>query len=223
MEDSKKLWVDLRSKLPKYAVEIGSATGQSYVHDPKHIVFVAARYKFVSKMLVGCGTAIEVGCCDAFGAPIVAQNVTRLICTDIDEEILKENPSRHETVKNIVFHYHDFRERPYPELADALYHVDVLEHIFPSEEDDFLSNTCASLNPQGVMLIGTPNITAEQYASPHSRTGHVNLKDHQNLRALCERYFYNVFLFGMNDEILHTGFFPMAHYLWALCANRKTQ
>ena len=89
MEDSKKLWVDLRSKLPQYAVEIGSATGQSYVHDPKHLVFVAARYKFVSKMLEGCGTAIEVGCCDAFGAPIVAQAVKR---SPVTISVLTDNP-----------------------------------------------------------------------------------------------------------------------------------
>ena len=36
------------------------------------------------------------------------------------------------------------------------------------------------------------------------------------LRALMQRYFRNVFMFGMNDEVLHTGFAPMCHYLWSL-------
>jgi hypothetical protein len=30
-----------------------------------------------------------------------------------------------------------------------------------------------------------------------------------------------VFLFSMNDEVVHTGFYPMAHYLFAVCADRK--
>jgi hypothetical protein len=30
------------------------------------------------------------------------------------------------------------------------------------------------------------------------------------------RYFQNVFVFSMNDEVVHTGFSPMAHYLFAM-------
>jgi len=25
----------------------------------------------------------------------------------------------------------------------------------------------------------------------------------------------------MNDEVVHTGYYPMAHYLFALCVGRK--
>jgi 2-polyprenyl-3-methyl-5-hydroxy-6-metoxy-1,4-benzoquinol methylase len=221
MDDSKKLWLNLRMSLPKYEVRIGSATAQSYVQDPKHIVFVSSRYKFVAKMLADYETVLEVGCCDAFGGPIVAQEVKRLICTDIDEEMLQENVSRCAPFKNMEFRYHDFRSRPYHEGVDAIYLIDVLEHIFPHEETAFMVNMTASLNPNGVMVIGTPNFTAQQYASTHSRTGHVNLKDHQTLRTLCQRHFCTVFMFSMNDEVLHTGYFPMAHYLWAICANLR--
>jgi hypothetical protein len=28
-------------------------------------------------------------------------------------------------------------------------------------------------------------------------------------------------LFSMNDETVHTGFYPMAHYLIALCCGKK--
>ena len=35
------------------------------------------------------------------------------------------------------------------------------------------------------------------------------------------RHFNNVYLFSMNDEVLHTGYKPMSHYLFALCANIK--
>src|SRR2546429_6368610 len=46
----------------------------------------------------------------------------------------------------------------------------------------------------GVAMVGTPNQTADQYASENSRKGHVNLKDHRSLRALLERHFHRVFL-----------------------------
>ncbi len=36
------------------------------------------------------------------------------------------------------------------------------------------------------------------------------------------KYFENVFLFGMNDEVLHTGMYPMASYIMALgCGKRE--
>ena len=35
------------------------------------------------------------------------------------------------------------------------------------------------------------------------------------------KFFHNVFIFSMNDEVIHTGFYPMAHYLWAIGVGPK--
>lgn len=221
--DSKALWLSLRSELAHYDVRLGTATAQDYIHDPKHIVFVASRYKFAAKMVAGLDRVIEVGCGDAFGAPIIAQGVGRLICTDIDEETLKSNAMRCAPFKNISFEYFDFRKNSFREPADAVCLVDVIEHVYPEEETSFLANLVRSLTDHGVALFGTPNITAEVHSSPNSRRGHVNLKDHKTLRHSLAPHFHNIFLFSMNDEVLHTGFYPMAHYLWALCAGPRRQ
>ncbi|MFM8835604.1 MAG: methyltransferase type 12, partial [Actinomycetota bacterium] len=37
-----------------------------------------------------------------------------------------------------------------------------------------------------------------------------------------KKYFHSVFMFSMNDEVVHTGFFPMSHYLIAVCADKKS-
>jgi hypothetical protein len=97
----------------------------------------------------------------------------------------------------------------------------VIEHIFPEEEERFVGNLVGSLHEHGVMLMGTPNATSEPYASPNSKIGHVNWKTGEQLRSLGEKFFHNVFMFGMNDEVLHTGFLPMAHYLMALCVGPR--
>ena len=65
-------------------------------------------------------------------------------------------------------------------------------------------------------MVGTPNINANLYASVQSRIQHINLFSHKRLRVLLERYFENVFMFSMNDEVVHTGFAPMAHYIWGM-------
>ena len=66
-----------------------------------------------------------------------------------------------------------------------------------------------------------PSLQSQQYASPLSKIGHINCKDCPDLRALMQRYYDHVFMFSMNDEVLHTGYFPMAQYLFALCTGKK--
>jgi 2-polyprenyl-3-methyl-5-hydroxy-6-metoxy-1,4-benzoquinol methylase len=216
VSDSKSLWLSIEAKLEDFDIRFGRQTAQAYVHDPRRLAFIASRYKFVSKMMDGIDSALEVGCGDAFGAPIVAQTVKRLICTDVDAGTIKSNAERCAPFKNIDFRYFDFRDSPFPERVRAIYLVDVIEHIFPEEETRFMKNLVASLTPDGFVIMGTPNITADQHASVHSREGHVNLKSHKTLKELATAHFQNAFMFGMNDEIVHTGFAPMANYIWVL-------
>ena len=71
------------------------------------------------------------------------------------------------------------------------------------------------------MIIGMPSIESQVYASPGSKLGHVNCKSGPELKLLMEKYFQAVFLFSMNDEVVHTGFHKMAHYILAVCAHRR--
>jgi hypothetical protein len=84
-----------------------------------------------------------------------------------------------------------------------------------------MRNIVDSIGPTGCLLVGTPNQSADQYASANARAQHVNLKTHASLLALMQRYFHNVFMFGMNDEVLRTGFAPMCHYLLAVGAQKR--
>jgi len=172
-------------------------------------------------MLEGTETALEIGCGDGFGAPVVAQAVGTLFCTDIDEATLADNGRRLPFVQNLSFEYFDFRKERFRRQVEAAYCVDVIEHLYPEEEARVLENVTASLPPFGLAVVGTPNQAAEHHASENSRKGHVNLKDHKALRALLARHFHRVLLFSMNDEVVHTGFYPMAHYLWAVCVGPR--
>jgi hypothetical protein len=78
-----------------------------------------------------------------------------------------------------------------------------------------------SVEPHGVAIIGAPSLESQFHASALSRQGHVNCQTGETLRAMCAERFHNVFMFAMNDEVVHTGFLPMAHYLIALCCGPK--
>ena len=217
MKDSKKLWLSIDQKMRPDPIQLGRYTTQAYIQDPIRLSFITSRYKFCSRMLSGMQSVLEIGCGDGFGGAIVAQLVEELICTDINEEILDENRHHLNHIKNLSFEYHDFRQSPYPRKVDAIYLVDTIEHIFPDEEDRFMQHLKASLTEHGVCIIGTPNETADQFANNWSREGHVNLKSYKTLMQLARAHFHTAFFFCMNDEMIHTVFPPMTHFMWALC------
>lgn len=204
-------------------VRLGSWTSESMMHDAKHLSFVLSRYKFVAKILEGRKGVLEIGCGDAFGAPIVAQAVEKLYAVDWEEKLVKDNVERLSFIKNITFIHHDINTASVNVQEnnmdiDAIYNIDFIEHIDPLKEDAVMINMIHSYKSKenAVMIIGTPNISASQYASPQSAVLHINLKSFDTLKFLLNKYFYNVLMFGMNDEVVHTGYAPMSHYLWGI-------
>jgi 2-polyprenyl-3-methyl-5-hydroxy-6-metoxy-1,4-benzoquinol methylase len=201
----------------------GLMTNQAWRDDPKRLLFTLSRYKFVAKMLAGKRQVLEVGCADAFGTRLVVQEGCRVTATDFDPvfiEDVRERQAREPWPCETLVH--DILEGPVPPRDfDAAYSLDVIEHIPPADEDQFVGNIAASVTDQGVVLIGSPSLESQAYASPTSLAGHVNCKTGQDLKRFLQRYFENVFMFSMNDEMVHTGFQPMAHYLMALCVTPK--
>jgi 2-polyprenyl-3-methyl-5-hydroxy-6-metoxy-1,4-benzoquinol methylase len=117
---------------------------------------------------------------------------------------------------------HDMLGGPVPPRNyDGIYALDVLEHIDPADEPVFMSNLVGSLAPHGAVVLGMPSLESQVYASPNSKAGHVNCKSLPSFKETMARYFHNVFIFCMNDEVIHTGYHRMAHYLLALGCQGK--
>lgn len=201
--------------------QIGPRTSHSIRTDAKHLLFTLSRYKFCAKMLEGKQHVLEVGCGDAIGAPIMLQSVGSLYAVDIEPLVIEQNKARSEFGSRLDFVCCDFTQEHPETVFDAAYCLDVIEHIEPEKESLFLENLSACIASDGVCIIGTPNIAASVHASPISQRGHVNLKSGKTLKESLTPYFQNVFLFSMNDEVVHTGYTPMAHFLLALCAGKR--
>jgi protein-L-isoaspartate O-methyltransferase len=198
-------------------LRMGSRTGESYLSDPKHLVFNLARYKFVAKMFVGLDHVVEIGCGDGFGTALVADTVGKLTASDLDARFIEETKALHPYSHKINFLAHDMIKGTLKSRFDGLFSLDVLEHIPKRDEGKFLRNVVKCLTANGICIIGMPSLESQVYASKLSKRGHVNCKTGPELKALMEMFFHRVFVFSMNDEVLHTGFYPMAHYLLALC------
>ena len=223
-----------RTREPQYQFEVdmalrdgiarlGIMTNQRWRDDPRGLLFILARYKFVAKMLAGKPRVVEIGCSDAFGTRVVQQEVGAVTASDFDPVFLADARTRMDAegwaCETVV---HDILTGPVPPGGfDAAYSLDVFEHIAPESEDVFVRNIARSVTRCGVAVIGSPSLQSQAYASEGSKLGHVNCKDGKEYRRVMERHFENVFLFSMNDEVVHTGFYPMAHYLLAVCTGKK--
>lgn len=203
------------------AISLGLLKSREWIEDPRRFLFSQSRYKFVSKMLSGRKRVIEIGCGDAFNAPIVMQEVEHLTVTDFDEEFITDAKRRMSPYHPYEACVHNFLDGPLTGSFDAAYCLDVLEHIERKAERRFIANILACLSPQAVMIVGMPSLESQTYASAGSKAGHVNCKSAPDLKKLMEEFFHTVFMFSMNDEVVHTGYHKMAHYIFAVAAHRK--
>ena len=200
----------------------GLMSSQTWQDDPKRLAFLLSRYKFASKMLAGCRRVLEVGCADAFGTRIVRQGGAEVTAVDFDPVFIENARQTMDARWPVEFAVHDMTAKPFAVAAfDGAYALDVIEHIAPEKEDAFVSNIVGSLTRHGVLLLGCPSQSSQAHASKPSREGHVNCKDGEDMRRLLSRHFHNVFVFSMNDEVVHTGFFPMAQYVFGLACGPK--
>ena len=199
----------------------GPMSSFTWNNDPKRLLFVLSRYKTTAKLLENQDSVLEIGCGDAFGSRIVKQHVKDLTVSDIDPkmiEAVKYTYSKYYPIKTLN---HNFLINPTFEKFSAAYLLDVLEHIDISQEDIFIKNIIKSLRPNGVLIIGMPSLESQLYASEESKKGHINCKRMEDLKKCMEKYFNNVFMFSMNDEVLHTGFSRMSNYIFSLCVSSK--
>jgi 2-polyprenyl-3-methyl-5-hydroxy-6-metoxy-1,4-benzoquinol methylase len=202
--------------------KFGIMANESWNQDPKRTLFTLARYKFVAKMFSGKQRVLEIGCADAFGTRLVQQEVGEITAIDIDPLFIEDARSRQNPHWPMTLFVHDMLVSLVPGAPyDAIFSLDVLEHIHPSNEKVFMKNLTESLRPGAPTIIGMPSLESQVYASPQSKEGHVNCKSGKKFKSDLEEYFDNVFVFSMNDEVIHTGYYPMAHYLLALCTNKK--
>lgn len=214
MKTETQIWDEVRAEYRTQRVLLGTYTSYNLLKNPRSLLFSLSRYKFASKMIGSGKRIIEVGCSDGFRSNILAEFSKEVIGVDIDSEAVQE-ASASIKLPNVQFKNADFMSCDLGKF-DALVSMDVIEHIQSENENKFFSAVKKNLNETGMAVIGTPNKNAEAYASLPSRVGHINLYTQERLKNVMEQNFKFVQMFSMNDEVVHTGYHNMAHYLIAV-------
>jgi len=215
----KEIWDQTADMLGSYSLKFSDHWSYNFRNDPKRLGFVLSRYKFAAKM--GCKerTVLELGCGEGIGATILAEQAINYTGIDLDKEAIiaaKENLKS----EKFSFVYDDFMGKKLGKFQTVV-SLDVVEHIYSEHEALYFQTLVENLADDGMVVIGTPNETSAKYASKASNLGHVNLFTQERLKKTLEKYFHNVFAFGMNDEIVHTGFAAMSHYIFCVGVFKK--
>jgi 2-polyprenyl-3-methyl-5-hydroxy-6-metoxy-1,4-benzoquinol methylase len=189
-------------------------------NDPKRLPFVLARYKFAAALATRGRRVLELGCSEGIGCPLVAKDATKYTGVDFDEPAIDTARANWPNPK-YDFVFADFLGQKFGTF-DTVISLDVIEHIHVDYEDLFFQTVAQNLDEDGVCIIGTPNVTSAPYASEASQRGHINLYDADRLAAALGKVFHNVLRFGINDEVAHTGYAPMCHYLIQLGCYKRT-
>ena len=229
MTESKEQWDRVTALNIEEAITLGPIYSEFLLSDPKCFGFVLARYKFAAKMLARKSSILEVGCGEGVGAMMMAcETGAQVTGIDFDadqiayaDRHLRQPFERFRPGEKgrLSFRCFDFVKGD-DDLGqfDGLLSIDVIEHVPAGKEEDRFLRRCRDLlTDDGVAIIGTPNDFASPYASERSQIGHINLYKPDRYVETLERYFRNVFLMSMNDEMVHTGYNKMAHYLMAVC------
>ena len=223
--DNLEIQLTVRAALEEQPrILLGPRASHELEKDPKHLLFVLSRYKFVAKMLPNRGRLLEVGAGDGLGASLLAQAGNHVVSIDLEPLCMEEAADTCWTRERIEFATHDMVSGPFAsgeQKFDGAFSLDVIEHIHPDQETKFLENIVDSIEDTAPLIIGTPNETAKPYASKEALEQHINWKTSESLYESCAQFYSNVFMFGMNDEVVHTGYAPMCHYIFAVCTQPK--
>ncbi|MEM8494976.1 MAG: class I SAM-dependent methyltransferase [Planctomycetota bacterium] len=207
-------------------VELGVMHGYHARKTPRRLLYTTSYYKFAAKLIAantsssnkGHSRVLDVGCGEGIGTYLVAKECGFARGVDFDEDLIAtahRNWVKRDASPICEFDAKDFLVEPRADF-DAVINFDVIEHIQPANAEGFIAGMAANLKPAGLAVVGTPNVTSAQHASAVTNAGHVNLYDADRLHQEMSAYFRTVFMFGANDEVVHTGFAPMCHYLLAV-------
>ncbi len=233
MSVTRETWQKVTNLHSGLDLKLGPNATDRYLLDPKLLGFMLSRYKFAAKMLRGCRTILDVGCGDGMGTlTYTADTMAKVVGVDFDQDLVdhanyvllpalrKMKPFR---ASRLTFQCADMLQGNFFGNArfDGISCIDVIEHIEESLEHEFISRLAFMLGEHGIAIIGTPNARHGQHGSVFSQVGHINNYDAGRLEESLSQHFHNVFMFSMNDEMVHTGFAALAHYLIALCVGPK--
>lgn len=193
-------WKKVTGLMGDHRGALGPRISAELRRDPKRLGFVLSRYKFAAKMARRGGTVVELGCGEGLGSRILSEFAAGYTGVDSDSSAVA-SAQRDWGNEKTRFLEGSLLDGTFGRF-DALVCLDGLERVEARRRPDFADAVARNLADDGACVVGAPGGAAD------------------GLQGLLRAVFHNVFMFGMNDEVVHTGLVPAAHYSIALGCNK---
>jgi 2-polyprenyl-3-methyl-5-hydroxy-6-metoxy-1,4-benzoquinol methylase len=190
--------------------------------DPTLFSWHRARYQFAAAYVAG-RRVLDVGCGEGYGAALLAEHAEEVVGVDYSAAAVDHARKTYQR-SNLRFLVADATApAPVAGQFDAITCFEVIEHILG--DDQLLAGLARMLNPEGWLLMSTPNALVdtlfETVSAREHNEYHVNLLRPAQLRQRVRRHFGEVRLYGQYVEgnRLHTALkaldvFNMRHRLF---------
>jgi SAM-dependent methyltransferase len=208
-----------------------------------------AHYRFIAAMMGVRNDVAEYGCTSPTGTRLVLQQSRKMTLYDPRPLVVGDLQWRFQDDWRFEARLHDITSKPLPRQIDSAYCVDFLQYISRDEEDNFVRNLRDSLSRDSdFLLIGSPSYgagdppgrqhapcadTPQAFAAQSSRENLpcqsrsargeavIYRRTGAELKALMERFFQNVFVFSMVDDVAQPGIQPNAQHVFTLSCGKK--
>jgi hypothetical protein len=208
-----------------------------------------AHYRFVAAVMGVRYDVAEYGCASPTGTRLILQQSRRMTVFDPRPLVVGDLQWRFQDDWRFDARLHDIIAKPLPRQVDSAYCIDFLQYISRDEEDVFVRNLRdLLLRDSDFLLIGSPSHgagdppgaqhalgadTAPAIAAQSNRENFpcqsrsargeavIHRRTGAELKALMERFFQNVFVFSMVDDVAQPGIQPNAQHVFALSCGKK--
>lgn len=223
MDKEYNLWNKYGVTQKEESIKLGPHTSYQWNNSRRHLLFTITRYKFAMKIMGNIyekdeKEILDLGCSDGFGTYFISEYANKVIGVDFDKDAINFAMTNSNNT-NIEYKCENFLKKKYGNF-DGIVSFDVVEHIYPENIPDYMKTVLINLKNTGTFVIGTPSLETQQYSKENVTGAHVNVYTGENFYKMLKQYFYNVYLFTQNDEVIHTGHLRMANYLIAICSHK---
>ncbi len=185
------------------------------IENPLMTTIKFSRFKFASKLISQNDTLLDIGCGQGLSSIFFSDYCKFVYGVDLLSDFLNHDRKNIKFIKKSIFNIH---KKNFNRKINIITLIDFIEHFKKSDGALILSKCSKLLEKKGgTLIIGTPSVYSSKYRSKRSKKQHIHEYDGMELKNLCSQYFSRTFLFSMNDELVHTGFYKLAWFNFVIC------
>lgn len=185
------------------------------IENPLMTTIKFSRFKFASKLISQNDTLLDIGCGQGLSSIFFSDYCKFVYGVDLLSDFLNHDRKNIKFIKKSIFNIH---KKNFNRKINIITLIDFIEHFKKSDGALILSKCSKLLEKKGgTLIVGTPSVYSSKYRSKRSKKQHIHEYDGMELKNLCSQYFNRTFLFSMNDELVHTGFYKLAWFNFVIC------